>query len=125
MCSKTKVQNEADKQSPDVYCVCCNIKIETIETRLKLQPFPPPEPPDALVVHLTAGTASQMGDAAIATLASQRDDVGCQPRFICSPARPLALCRTVLAEHLTNAALGNIKHLPDMVNTCPATRRAQ
>jgi hypothetical protein len=53
------------------------------------------------------------------------DDVGRQPFFVITAARHLALCRTMLAEHTANPALGHIQRLPDMFDTHPAARRAQ
>jgi len=49
------------------------------------QPFTPPDPLDALVVHMPAAVVQRSGDQAIATvptLAGQRDDVIGQPLLV-------------------------------------------
>jgi hypothetical protein len=87
-------------------------------------PFTPPDPFNALVVHGPAGPPQHLCDPAIAITAvvtGQSDNVGCEPLFIVSTARRLTLCRTVLAEHTTEPALGDAEQTPDMLNARPAT----
>jgi hypothetical protein len=92
------------------------------------QPLTFPDPFDTLVIDKPARTPEQFCDPAIAVatvVACERDDVGGQPFFIVTAARPFALSRTMLTEHLAKPALGNGKQAPDMRDASPATRGAQ
>jgi hypothetical protein len=87
------------------------------------QPFTSPDPLDALIVHGPAGALQKFRDPAIAipaVVAGQCDDMGGQPFFIITTTRLIALCRTVLAEHTTEPALGDAEQTPDMLNARPA-----
>ena len=75
-----------------------------------LQPLASPDPLDPLIVDQPAGPAQQLGDLAIAIasiLTGQFDDVGCQPLFVVTALRDLALRRAMLTERRTGAALGD------------------
>ena len=75
-----------------------------------LQPLASPDPLDPLIVDQPAGPAQQLGDLAIAIasiLTGQFDDVGCQPLFVVTALRDLALRRAMLTERHTGAALGD------------------
>src|SRR3954464_1100264 len=81
-----------------------------------------------LVVHKPARIAQKSGDLAVAVaaiLASEFDQVGGELLFVVSAPRRFALCRAVLAERPAGAALGDLQHGPDMLNTGAPTRRAQ
>ena len=83
---------------------------------------------DPLVVDQPAGPAQQLGDLAIAVAAilpGQLDEIGCQPLFIITALRDLTLCRTMLAERGTGAALGDGQLPLNMLDAGAATRRAQ
>ena len=93
-----------------------------------LQPLAPPDPLDPLVVDQPAGPAQQFGDLAIpvaAVLPSQFDDVVCQPGFIVTAPRHLALRRTMLAERRASTTLGNRQRSSNMLDAGAATRGAQ
>jgi hypothetical protein len=92
-----------------------------------LQPLASPDPLDPLVVDEPAGAAQQLGDLAIAIaaiLASKLDDVGCQPLFVFTALRDLALRRTMLAERRTGATLGDGQLPSNMLDASSATRGA-
>ena len=92
-----------------------------------LQPLASPDPLDPLVVDEPAGPAQQLGDLAIAVAAilpGQLDDVGCQPLFIFTALRDLALRRAMLAERRTGAALGDRQLPSNMLDAGAATRGA-
>ena len=57
-------------------------------------------------------------------LLGQRDDVVGERFFVIRPARHLALCRPVLAEHAAHAPLGYVQHLFYLVDAAPAPRGA-
>jgi len=91
------------------------------------QPLASPDPLDPLVVDEPAGPAQQLGDLAIAVAAilpGQLDDVGGQPLLIISALRDLALCRAMLAERHTGAALGDGQLPSNMLDADAATRGA-
>ena len=93
-----------------------------------LEPFAPPNPLDPLVVHVPARLVQQRRHrpvAVTAILRRQLDDVRRQRVFIGPSARNLPLCRAVLTERATGAALRYAKRLPHAVDALPATRRAQ
>jgi len=93
-----------------------------------LQPLASPDPLYPLVVDEPASPAQQRGYLAIAVaaiLAGQLDEIGCQPLFIITALRDLTLCRTMLAERGTGAALGDGQLPSNMLDAGAATRRAQ
>ena len=93
-----------------------------------LQPLASPDPLDPLVVDEPAGPAQQLGDLAVAVAAvlpGQFDDVGCQPLFIITALRDLALRRAMLTERRTSTTLGDGQLPSNMLNAGAATRRAQ
>src|SRR4051794_38188360 len=92
------------------------------------EPLAAPDPLEPLVVHKPARIAQKSGDLAVAVaaiLASEFDQVGGELLFVVSAPRRFALCRAVLAERPAGAALGDLQHGPDMLNTGAPTRRAQ
>ena len=92
-----------------------------------LQPLAPPNPLHPLVVDEPAGPAQQLGDLTIAIAPiepGQLDDVGRQPLFIVTALRDLALCRAMLTERRTSAALANGQLPSNMLNAGAATRGA-
>ena len=92
-----------------------------------LQPLASPDPLDPLVVDQPAGPAQQLGDLAIAVAAilpGQLDDVGCQPLFVVTAPRDLALRRAVLPERRTGTALGMTACSSNMLDAGAATRGA-
>jgi hypothetical protein len=96
--------------------------------RWDLQPLASPDPLDPLVVDQPARPAQQLGDLAIAVAAilpGQLDEVGRQPLFIVTAVRDLALCRAMLAERRTGAALGDGQLPSNMLDAGAATRGAQ
>jgi hypothetical protein len=58
-------------------------------------------------------------------LPGKLDDVGRQPLLVVAALRRLALCRAVLAERRTGAALGYAKLTTNMLDAGTPTRRAQ
>lgn len=93
-----------------------------------LQPLPPPDPLHSAVADRPAGLAQQSRNLAIAitaVLASKLDDVGRQPFGIFPAPRDLALRRAVLPERRTDAALGDVQVLSDMLGAGAPTRGAQ
>jgi hypothetical protein len=93
-----------------------------------LQPLASPDPLDPLVIDEPTGPAQQLGDLAIAIAAilpGQLDDVSGQPLFIVTAVRDLALCRAMLAERRTGAALGDGELPSNMLDAGAATRGAQ
>ena len=92
-----------------------------------LQPLASPDPLDPLGVDEPAGPAQQLGDLAIAIAAilpGQLDGVGCQPLFIVTPLRDLALRRAMLAERRAGATLGYTQLPANVLDADPATRGA-
>jgi hypothetical protein len=86
-----------------------------------------PDALDPLVVDQPACCLQERGDLAIAIPAiepGQRDDVGREPLLVLFAPRPLALCRAMLAERRTGAALGNRQGLSDMLDAGAPTRGA-
>src|ERR687883_2118575 len=74
------------------------------------EPLAAPDPPDPLLVHEPARLLQHGRDLAIAVAAvptREFDDVGRELRFVVSAPRAFALCRAVLAECPTGAALGD------------------
>jgi hypothetical protein len=55
----------------------------------------------------------------------QLDDVGGQPLFIITALRDLTLCRAMLAERRTGAALGDGELSSNVLDAGAATRGAQ
>jgi hypothetical protein len=85
-----------------------------------LEPFPAPDPLDALDVHRPARGAQESRDLAVAVAAilpRQGDDVGGQRLLVVSAPRYLALCRAMLAERLAGAAFGDVQLELQMLNT--------
>ena len=92
-----------------------------------LQPLASPDPLDPLVVDEPAGPAQQLGDLAVAIaaiLAGQFNEIGCEPLFIVTALRDLALRRAVLAERRTGAPLGDGQRPSNMLDAGAATRGA-
>jgi hypothetical protein len=92
-----------------------------------LQPLAPPQPLDPLVVHPPTRISQHRCNLAIAIAAiapGQFDQIGYQAVFMLTAPRDSALCRAMLAERRTGAALGDRQNLPDMVDTRPAARGA-
>lgn len=73
-----------------------------------LQPLASPDPFDPLVIDHPAGRRTQeFSDLTVAVApvpVNEFDDIGGQPLFVVSPARDLALGRTVLSEYAANPA---------------------
>ena len=72
------------------------------------QPFASPDAFDTPIVDKPAGLPEQRFDPAVAiatVFAGEFNDVGGQPFLVFSPARRLALRRTVLTEHPARPAL--------------------
>jgi hypothetical protein len=93
-----------------------------------LEPLASPDPLDPFVVDEPTGPAQQLSDLAIAVAAivpGQLDNVSGQPLFIVTAVRDLALCRAMLAERRTGAALGNAQLSSNMLDAGAATRGAQ
>ena len=79
-----------------------------------LEPLASPDPLDPLVVDDPASLLEQPGDLAIAVAAvlpCKLDDVGGEPLFVFTAPRCLALCRAVLPERRTGAALGDMRSM--------------
>ena len=92
-----------------------------------LQPLASPDPFDPLVVDDPAGLLQQPSDLAIAVAAvlpGKLDDVGCEPLFVFTAPRYLALRRAVLPERRTGAALGDMHDFYDLLDTGAAARGA-
>jgi hypothetical protein len=92
-----------------------------------LQPLASPDPLDPFVVDEPARLFQQPGDLAIAVaavLSGQRDGVGGEPLVVFTAPRYLALCRAVLPERRTSAALGDMQDFSDLLDTGAATRGA-
>ena len=80
--------------------------------RRDLEPFALPQPFDTLVVDLPAGLTKQRSDTAVAIstiLPRQFDHVGDKTLLILASSGDEALCRTVLAEHATGTAFGDVE----------------
>ena len=74
------------------------------------QPLASPDPLDPLVVDEPSGPAQQLGDLAIAVAAilpGQIDGVGRQKLCVLTALLSLTLCRAMLPERRTGAALGD------------------
>jgi len=92
-----------------------------------LQPLASPDPLDPLVVDEPARLLQQPGDLAIAVAAilpGKRDGIGGETFLVIAAPRHLALCRAVLPERRTGAALGDMHDLSDLLDTGTATRGA-
>jgi hypothetical protein len=93
------------------------------------QPLTSPDPLHPLVVdHPARRGPQQLGDLAVAiaaVLPGERDDVGRELFLVIPAPRKLALCRAVLAERCTGAALGNLELVSDVLDADAATRGAQ
>ena len=93
-----------------------------------LQPLASPDPLDPLVVDQPARPTQQLGNLAIAIpaiLPGQLNEISGQPLLIVTAMRDLALCRAMLAERRTGAALGNAQLSSNMLDAGAATRGAQ
>src|SRR3982750_1879608 len=96
--------------------------------RRYLEPLAAPDPLDPLVVHQPAGVSEECADLAVAiaaVLARQLDQVGGELFFVLVAPRRFALGRAVLPERATGATLGDVQHVPDMLDTGASTRGAQ
>ena len=92
-----------------------------------LQPLASPDSLHPLVIDEPAGPPQQLGNLAIAIAAilpGQLDDVSRQPLLIITALRDLALCRAMLAERRTGAALGDGQLPSNMLDASAATRGA-
>src|SRR5690606_24692962 len=92
-----------------------------------LEPFTPPYPFDPLVVDKPTRMTQQRGDLAIAVapvLAREFDRIGRQPILVLAASGHFALCRTMLAEHRTSAALGDLQRVTDVIDALASARRA-
>ena len=92
-----------------------------------LQPLALPDPLDPFVVDDPARLLQQPGDLAItvaAVLAGQCDNVGGEPLFVFSAPRYLALCRAMLPERRTGAALGDMHDFSDLLDIGASARGA-
>ena len=107
--------------------------VEPEATALRLpgwdfQPLASPDPLDPLVVDQPASPTQQLGNLAIAIAAilpGQLNEISGQPLLIGTAMRYLALCRTMLAERRTGAALGDGQLSSNMLDAGTATRGAQ
>ena len=93
-----------------------------------LQPLPPPDPFDALVIYTPAAVVQHPGDHAIPIapeLPRQLDDVLGQPFFVRQANGRLALRRAMLPQCAANPALRCAESLPHLVDTSTAAGRAQ
>ena len=93
-----------------------------------LQTLTPPNALDALVVDEPTGRLQQCADLAVAiasVLLSQRHEIGRQRLFVVAAPRYLALCRAMLTERPTSAALGDNHRPHDVLDTGASARRAQ
>jgi hypothetical protein len=91
------------------------------------EPFPPPDPLDPAITDRPARLAQQGSNLPIAIAAilpSQLDHVGRQPFGILSAPRGLALCRAMLPERRTGAALEDLQMRSDMLDAGATTRGA-
>ena len=92
-----------------------------------LQPLASPDPFDPLVVDDPARLLQQPSDLAIAVaavLAGQRNNVGGEQLFVITAPRDLALCRAMLPERRTGAALGDMHDFYNLLDTGAAARGA-
>jgi len=92
-----------------------------------LQTLSPPEALDPLVIDLPPRPAQELRDLAIAVAAvlpGQGDHVGSQPLLVFRAPRHLALCRAMLAERRTSAALGDMQVMANMLDTGTPARGA-
>ena len=92
-----------------------------------LQPLASPDPLDPLVVDEPARLLQQPGDLAIAVAAilpGKRDGIGGETFLVIAAPRLLALCRAVLPERRTGAALGDRQLTSNMLDAGAATRGA-
>src|ERR687885_1277212 len=92
------------------------------------EPLAPPDALDPLLVHEPARLLQHGRDLAIAKAAvptREFDDVGRELRFVVSAPRALALCRAVLTERPTGAALGDGQLPSDMLDAGASPRGAQ
>jgi hypothetical protein len=92
------------------------------------EPLTPPDPLDPLGIDEPAGITQQRCNLAIAiapVLTSELDDVGGQPLFVIPAPRRLALCRAMLSENRTGAALGDRQFSSDMLDAGAPARGAQ
>ena len=93
-----------------------------------LQPLPFPNPFDPSVTDRPARMAQQRCNLAIAVatiLSSQFGHIGGQSFGIFTAPRDLALCRAVLTEGPTGAALGDVQDVDDVLDTGASARGAQ
>lgn len=106
------------------------VEPETTPLRLlhwDFQPFPAPDPIDALDVDPTAFGNQHRADAAIAVTAiagREPHDVGCQCRSVVRRLQMPSLRRTWLSDDSTRAALRDIQARTDVLNTRPLPGRA-
>src|SRR5262249_34766315 len=92
-----------------------------------LQPLALPDTLDPLVVDCPARPAQQFGDLAIAiatVLPSKLDNIGGETLLVLTTPRGLALCRAMLPQRPTGAALGDVQLRSPPLHAGTATRRA-
>src|SRR5947209_7064499 len=92
------------------------------------EPLTPADPLDTLGIDEPDRLTQQRCNLAIAmapVLASQLDNVGGQPLFVIPAPRRLTLCRAMLSERPTGAALGDGEFPSDMLNAGAPARGAQ
>src|SRR5690606_3480361 len=93
-----------------------------------LQPLLAPDPLHPLAVHVPPRITQQRRHTAVAVatvLLRQSDDVLGERLLVISPARHLALRRSVLPEHAADPPLGHRHHASDVIDAAPPTRGAQ
>jgi hypothetical protein len=91
------------------------------------QPFPAPDPIDALDVDPPAFGNQHLADAPVAVTAiagREPHDVGCQCRFVIRRLQMPSLRRTWLSDDSTRATLRDIQARTNMLNACPLAGRA-
>jgi hypothetical protein len=93
-----------------------------------VEPTTPSDTLDALGLHEPACITQQGSNLAIAIApvrASQFDNVGPQALFVITAPRRLALCRAMLSEHRTGAALRDREFPSELLDAGAPARGAQ
>ena len=92
-----------------------------------LQPLTLPDTLDPLVVDYPARLPQQSGNLAIAVAAllpGKLDNIGRETLLVVTTTRDLPLCRAMLPERRTGAALGDMQLRSDLLNAGTATHGA-
>src|SRR4051794_25039322 len=92
------------------------------------EPLAAPDPFHALVVHQPARVAQQGRDLAIAiaaVLTGQLDEIGGETLFVLLGPLRFSPGRAGLTERAAGAALGDVQHRPNVLDTGAPTRGAQ